>query len=43
MDLVWAADPTLDTDRPTLMAGLIPKYTTFSFHIRTDYFFDFET
>ena len=26
MDLVWAADPTLDTDRPTLMAGLIPKY-----------------
>ena len=24
MDFVWAADPTLDTDRPTLMAGLIP-------------------
>ena len=24
MDLVWAAEPTLDTDRPTLMAGLIP-------------------
>ena len=33
MDLVWAADPTLDTDRPTLMAGLIPKYTKFSFQI----------
>lgn len=22
--LIWAADPTLDTDRPTLIAGLIP-------------------
>ena len=26
MDLVWAAEPTRDTDRPTLMAGLIPTY-----------------
>jgi hypothetical protein len=24
MDLVWAADPTRDTDRPTLIAGRIP-------------------
>lgn len=24
MALVWAAEPTLDTDRPTLMAGRIP-------------------
>ena len=24
MDLVWAADPTRDTDKPTLMAGRIP-------------------
>lgn len=24
MALVWAADPTLDTDRPTLIAGRIP-------------------
>ena len=24
MALVWAADPTLDTDSPTLTAGLIP-------------------
>jgi len=22
--LIWAADPTLDTDKPTLIAGLIP-------------------
>ena len=25
MDFVWAADPTRDTDRPTLMAGRIPE------------------
>ena len=51
MDLVWAADPTLDTDRPALMAGLIPEHTKFSFQIRIDKFFrtflsltkDFET
>ena len=24
MALIWAADPTLETDRPTLIAGLIP-------------------
>merc|ERR1712107_315241 len=24
MDLVWAAEPTRDTERPTLMAGRIP-------------------
>ena len=24
MDFVWAADPTRDTDKPTLMAGRIP-------------------
>lgn len=24
MALIWAADPTLDTDKPTLIAGLIP-------------------
>ena len=24
MALVWAEDPTLDTDKPTLIAGLIP-------------------
>jgi hypothetical protein len=28
MDLVWAADPTRDTDRPTLIAGRIPGVTT---------------
>jgi hypothetical protein len=27
MDLVWAADPTRDTDRPTLIAGRIPGVT----------------
>jgi hypothetical protein len=25
MAVICAADPTLDTERPTLMAGLIPR------------------
>ena len=31
MDFVWAADPTRDTDRPTLMAGRIPELNKFLF------------
>ena len=29
MDLVWAAEPTRDTDRPTLIAGRIPGIMMF--------------